>query len=411
MGALTDTFNRRNLFVAVVVLGEAPCLATAWVRSYGGLFVTRMLTGISIGGSLPLLYSLVGDLVPPSRRSAVSAGIGIAQGAGVALGQVLAGYLGANGQWRLPFVLVAGPALALALAVLLCVEEPRRGAQEAALGSADEYTEKIEWHKVRNIFRIRTNLLCFAQGLPGCVPWGVMNTVRLRYGYRGARLRFANCAIHSAISQFFADYLAQDRGLGVAAATNVVVVFGAGSVLGSIAGGTGGQWLYNRSPGALAVLMAVTTTCGCFPLLYVVNAQPLVSPAGWAFLAGMLTCVTGTNVRAVIIGVNAPETRGTVFAIFNLMDGLGKGLGPAAVASMIASRGRVYAFNVSLCMWLLCGALLAGIAFTLASDERALQQTLARSRLGDKAARPDDDDAGVEMQAASRQDHESGEAA
>jgi hypothetical protein len=93
------------------------------------------------------------------------------------------------------------------------------------------------------------------------------------------------------------------------------------------------------------------------------------------------------------------------------MDGLGKGLGPAAVASMIASRGRVYAFNVSLCMWLLCGALLAGIAFTLASDERALQQTLARSRLGDKAARPDDDDAGVEMQAASRQDHESGEAA
>ena len=386
MGALTDTFNRRNLFVAVVVLGEAPCLATAWVRTYGGLFATRMLTGISIGGSLPLLYSLVGDLVPPSRRSAVSAGIGIAQGAGVALGQVLAGYLGANGQWRLPFVLVAGPALALALAVLLCVEEPRRGAQEAALGSADEYTEKIKWHKVRNIFRIRTNLLCFAQGIPGCVPWGVMNT-------------------------FFADYLAQDRGLGVAAATNVVVVFGAGSVLGSIAGGTGGQWLYNRSPGALAVLMAVTTTCGCFPLLYVVNAQPLAAPAGWAFLAGMLTCVTGTNVRAVIIGVNAPETRGTVFAIFNLMDGLGKGLGPAAVASMIASRGRVYAFNVSLCMWLLCGALLAGIAFTLAPDERALQQTLARSRLGDKAARPDDDDAGVEMQAANRQDPESAEAA
>ena len=332
-----------------------------------------MLTGISIGGSMPLLYSLVGDLVPPSRRSAVSAGIGIAQGVGVALGQVLAGYMGQNGNWRMPFVMVAAPALALAFAVLVCVEEPRRGAQEAALG-AGEYTEKIEWRKVRHIFRIRTNLLCFAQGIPGCVPWGVMNT-------------------------FFADYLAQDRGLGVAAATNVVVVFGAGSVLGSIAGGTGGQWLYNRTPGALAVLMAATTALGCLPLLYVVNAQPLVAPAGWAFLAGVLTCVTGTNVRAVIIGVNAPETRGTVFAIFNLMDGLGKGLGPAAVASMIASRGRVYAFNVSLCMWLLCGALLAGIAATLAPDERAMQQALARLRAGNK---PEGAEGGVEMQEGTR---------
>ena len=84
--------------------------------------------------------------------------------------------------------------------------------------------------------------------------------------------------------------------------------------------------------------------------------------------------------RAVLIGVNAPETRGTVFAIFNLMDGLGKGLGPAAVASLIAAHGRRYAFNVSLSMWLLCGALLAGIARTLGADEAALQQLLARAR-------------------------------
>ncbi len=84
--------------------------------------------------------------------------------------------------------------------------------------------------------------------------------------------------------------------------------------------------------------------------------------------------------RAVLIGVNAPETRGTVFAIFNLMDGLGKGLGPAAVASLIESHGRLYAFNVSLSMWLLCGALLACIALTLGADERALQLRLARAR-------------------------------
>ena len=59
------------------------------------------------------------------------------------------------------------------------------------------------------------------------------------------------------------------------------------------------------------------------------------------------------------------------------------------------------------CMWLLCGALLAGIAATLAPDERALQQTLARLRLGDKVAEPDDD-SGVELQAASRREPQDG---
>ena len=168
--------------------------------------------------------------------------------------------------------------------------------------------------------------------------------------------------------------------MGVPAATSMVIIFGAGSVVGSVAGGAGGQWLYNRTPGALGALMASTTAVGALPLLYVVNARSLAGAPAMAFLGGALSCVTGTNVRAALIGVNAPETRGTVFAIFNLMDGLGKGVGPAAVASLIAAHGRLYAFNVGLCMWLVCGALLAGIALTLAADEQAMQRTLALAR-------------------------------
>ena len=36
------------------------------------------------------------------------------------------------------------------------------------------YTEKIDFSKVVGIFRNKTNMLVFLQGLPGCVPWGVM---------------------------------------------------------------------------------------------------------------------------------------------------------------------------------------------------------------------------------------------
>lgn len=48
----------------------------------------RMLTGISIGGCFPLVYSLLGDLFPTTQRAAMSALVQIATGAGIGVGQV-----------------------------------------------------------------------------------------------------------------------------------------------------------------------------------------------------------------------------------------------------------------------------------------------------------------------------------
>ena len=209
--------------------------------------------------------------MPPTRRSAVAAGVGIAQGAGVAFGQLLAGSLGGRnvpGAWRLPFVVVAAPALMLAGLVALA-EEPRRGAQEPALAGAassadSEYRERIDLSKARHIFRIRTNQLAFLQGVPGCVPWGVMNT-------------------------FFADYLATDLHMGVERATGVVAIFGAGCLAGNVAGGLGGQALYNSKPGWMGLLMGWSTLLGTAPLLGCLSLPAGGLSSVLAFLAGALT--------------------------------------------------------------------------------------------------------------------------
>ncbi len=50
--------------------------------------ILRALLGAVLGGVLPLLYSLFGDLFPPSRRSTIAAVVGTASGAGVLIGQV-----------------------------------------------------------------------------------------------------------------------------------------------------------------------------------------------------------------------------------------------------------------------------------------------------------------------------------
>jgi hypothetical protein len=53
-----------------------------------------MLTGVSVGGVAPLVFSLVGDLFYVEQRVNASAGVQIAVGVGVALGTAIAGSVG-----------------------------------------------------------------------------------------------------------------------------------------------------------------------------------------------------------------------------------------------------------------------------------------------------------------------------
>lgn len=66
------------------------------MTSYWQLLLLRLLTGISLGGILPLILSLLGDLFPAGQRSAVAAVVQLSTGAGMAVGQMIAGFLGAT---------------------------------------------------------------------------------------------------------------------------------------------------------------------------------------------------------------------------------------------------------------------------------------------------------------------------
>jgi MFS family permease len=63
---------------------------TTQVTQLWQFFLLRMLTGIAVGGCFPLVFSLLGDLFPPSRRAAMAAVVQVAVGAGIGGGQVRA---------------------------------------------------------------------------------------------------------------------------------------------------------------------------------------------------------------------------------------------------------------------------------------------------------------------------------
>jgi MFS family permease len=117
------------LFAATVLVGELGCLGSAFVTSYPQLYVCRVLTGISVGGALPVIYSVLGDIYPANKRSAISAVVTTGTGIGAGIGQVIAGSMTS---WRLPFIIVAVPGLICSV-LLLGIEDPERGANEAAV--------------------------------------------------------------------------------------------------------------------------------------------------------------------------------------------------------------------------------------------------------------------------------------
>ena len=382
IGILADNYSRVKLFAFAIFLGQGPNLFISIVKTYEQLLAIRALTGVAVGGALPLVFSMTGDLFPGHRRSHASALVGVCMSFGVGLGQGIAGYVGSAYGWRTPFVVVAVPGVIVGFLFLATVKEPRRGlmdgnsyssedlvgtgASAAGVGGnstsssqnnkADGAWEQIKsgaqssWISLKWVLAVPTNKFALLQGIPGCIPWSVINS-------------------------FMNDYLATNKGLGVPHATSIMLGFSLGGFLGMVFGGVLGQKAYNESPRMFCNSMAIMVVLGGLPWLYLVSTNDYgesflnmsihVSIAG---IAGILCTYTGVNVRAMVIHVNPPDQRGAAFSLFNLTDDLGRGFGPAIVAQLVGLFGRENAFMLSFISWGLCAVLLYCTGSTLGKD-------------------------------------------
>ena len=126
IGILTDTLNRMVLLVVIALIGEISCLLVYWCTSYRQLFLLRSLTGISIGGGGPIIFSLIADYFRTTSLIEATMLIGICMSMGDCAGQTFAGLVGERYGWRLPFLVIPIPSITICLIMLLTVPEPRR---------------------------------------------------------------------------------------------------------------------------------------------------------------------------------------------------------------------------------------------------------------------------------------------
>jgi MFS family permease len=95
------------------------------------------------------------------------------------------------------------------------------------------------------------------------------------------------------------------------------------------------------------------------------------------FFAGALVSVAAANVKAILMNVNRPEHRGTVFSVFNITDNLGQGMGPA-IGGLLVPMGHLFMMNFAVLWWVPCGLLFFMVARHIGSDRNALRSLMEK---------------------------------
>jgi predicted MFS family arabinose efflux permease len=163
----TDRVKLIAIAVAVWSVATALC---GGARSFAQLAIARVGVGIGEAGGTPPAHSLITDVAAPEKRARAFAIYQLGPPIGGLIGMVLGGYLAGTLGWRLAFVVVGLPGLALALLVLLVLRDPRRS------GAATEQAQALPLGEaLRQILASKAmRLLLTTAGLASFATYGVL---------------------------------------------------------------------------------------------------------------------------------------------------------------------------------------------------------------------------------------------
>lgn len=289
LGVLVDRVDRTRLLAIGIATWAVVMAGSATASSFGELVGIRCALGGVTAVAAPAAASLIGDYFAPSERGRIWGYVLTGELVGSGFGFTVAGSL-ASVSWRASFLVLALPALALAV-LIWRLREPTRGAggrgddvqlsetQEAAAQSPVEpYADLILhedpagwslWQAVRYVLRIRTNVVLVIVGSAGY------------FFFAGARA-------------FGVEYVKGQYGIGQGFASSLALILGVFAIAGVLLSG----WLSDRLGGTRQLVRRVhlaAAALGGATVLFV--PALLVSSAVWGVLSlgGAAFCLAAIN--------------------------------------------------------------------------------------------------------------------
>jgi MFS family permease len=307
-------------------------------------YITRALNGIGIGAILPTIFSLVGDIANPKRRSTAFGFVSAAILIGRMAGFVLAGSCADH--WRMAYFMVGVTGLILAFG-LLRIPEPKRGVQEGELHDliveGAEYRFRISKKDIKHIWSNRSNfwlIVNFIDVIPGSI------LIFLIFKYMKDIHNMEEASVNFVIF--------------------MVVIFGA---LGALTFGRIGDWGFQKDKRAKALIALL---CNAFPILFMILflvadfwipdgatlSQTLAIPGVWALIITIVAAMfinqgVNPNWYSCLTDINFPEHRAPMISFASIMDLMGQAIGPLVASYLATIWGLKTAMWSVLVFWVL----------------------------------------------------------
>lgn len=308
-GRLADRARRTRILAAGVLAWSLLTALQGLARSFAQLFVLRLLVGVGEATCAPAATSLIGDLVPPEKRSRALAVFMLGLPLGLGLSYAVSGWVAQGWGWRSAFF-VAGPPGVLCAALALALREPARGParplpRDVSAGSP-----------YRRLLAIPTLWWIIASG-----------------------------ALHNfnmyALGTFLSPYLIRVHGLGLREAGLVsMLAYGLSGIPGMLLGGVAGDALRRRGP-APRLLLGAGLFLAAAPLILAALHQPAGHVLAFTGLLGLACAAMAAYysiVYAALQDVVPASQRGTAMAVYFLaMYVLGAAFGPV-VTGVLSDR-------------------------------------------------------------------------
>lgn len=139
IGRWADHGSRKRLIALAVAGWSAFTMLSGLARGFFGLAAARASVAVCASGCTPPAYSLISDYFPARRRGTAIAIYSLGISFGIWAGLAAGGWINEHHGWRTTFLVMGAPGLLLALLVLACIREPRRGQQDGADGDQAGY--------------------------------------------------------------------------------------------------------------------------------------------------------------------------------------------------------------------------------------------------------------------------------
>jgi DHA1 family inner membrane transport protein len=270
--ALTARLARKPLIVGLIALFVLGNLGSAAAPNYTVLLVSRFVAGLGVATFFAVAIATAVSMAPAGKHASTVAKVTLGMNLGIILGAPIGTLIGHNLGWRATFVAVA----AVSVAALLLV-------------------------------------LRFVPAQPAAPTGSVLHELRL-FADRDVQLAIALTAVGNVgivtVFTYITPLLTDVSGFTAGAVPVLLLVYGAGAVIGNFLGG----WLSDKAlmPSLTGLLAALA---GALALCWLVSGNPVpaailtfaIGALAFAIIPGMQTRVmaTASTAPTLAVAVNA----------------------------------------------------------------------------------------------------------